>query len=80
MPFYMEEIEHRLRQCDLFVAIGTSGVVYPAAGFVQRALAHGALTVEVNKEISDVTGFFHQQRKGQATREVAALVEELLAG
>lgn len=80
MPYHMEEIELRLTDCDLFVAIGTSGVVYPAAGFVQRALAHGALTVEVNKEVSDVTGFFHQQRKGPATREVAALVEEILAG
>jgi NAD-dependent deacetylase len=80
MPYHMEEIELRLMDCDLFVAIGTSGVVYPAAGFVQRALAHGALTVEVNKEVSDVTGFFHQQRKGPATREVAVLVEELLAG
>ena len=80
MPYHMEEIELRLMDCDLFVAVGTSGLVYPAAGFVQRALAHGALTVEVNKEVSDVTGFFHQQRKGPATREVAALVEELLAG
>lgn len=80
MPYHMEEIEVRLTDCDLFVAIGTSGLVYPAAGFVQQALAHGALTVEVNKEVSDVTGFFHQQRKGPATREVAALVEELLAG
>jgi NAD-dependent deacetylase len=80
IPYHMEEIELRLSDCDLFIAVGTSGVVYPAAGFVQQALAHGAMTVEVNKEISDVTGFFHQQRKGPATREVAALVEELLAG
>lgn len=80
MPYHMEEIELRLMDCDLFVAIGTSGAVYPAAGFVQQALAHGALTVEVNKETSDVTGFFHQQRRGPATREVATLVEELLAG
>lgn len=78
MPYHMEEIELRLADCDLFVAIGTSGVVYPAAGFVQRAQARGALTVEVNLEVSDVTGFFHQQRKGPATREVAALVDELL--
>lgn len=80
IPYHMEEIELRLSDCDLFIAVGTSGVVYPAAGFVQRALANGALTVEVNKEISDVTGFFHQQRQGPATREVAALVEDLLAG
>jgi NAD-dependent deacetylase len=80
IPYHMEEIELRLADCDLFIAVGTSGVVYPAAGFVQRALAHGARTVEVNVEISDVTGFFHQQRKGPATREVPALVDELLAG
>jgi NAD-dependent deacetylase len=79
IPYHMEEIELRLADCDLFVAVGTSGVVYPAAGFVQRALAHGALTVEVNVETSDVTGFFHEQRQGPATREVATLVEELLA-
>ncbi len=79
IPYHMEEIELRLADCDLFVAVGTSGVVYPAAGFVQRALAHGALTVEVNVETSDVTGFFHEQRQGPATRELAALVEELLA-
>ena len=78
MPYHMEEIELRLADCDLFIAVGTSGVVYPAAGFVQRALTHGALTVEVNLEVSDVTGFFHQQRKGPATREVTALVDELL--
>ena len=80
IPYHMEEIELRLSDCDLFIAVGTSGVVYPAAGFVQRALASGAMTVEVNKEISDVTGFFHQQRQGPATREVATLVKELLTG
>lgn len=78
MPYHMEEIGRQLSRCDLFVAVGTSGVVYPAAGFVREARVHGALTVEVNKEISEVTGLFHQQRKGAATREVAALVEELL--
>lgn len=80
MPYHMAEIEARLADCELFVAIGTSGVVYPAAGFVQQALMQGALTVEVNKEVSEVTGLFHQQRKGPATVEVTALVEELLAG
>lgn len=80
MPYHMDEIERRLSACDLFVAVGTSGVVYPAAGFVRQALAHGALTVEVNKQVSDVTGYFHQQRQGPATSEVFALVEELLAG
>ena len=80
MPYHMEEIEARLADCDLFIAVGTSGVVYPAAGFVQQALLQGALTVEINKEVSEVTGLFHLQRKGVATTEVTTLVEELLAG
>mgnify|MGYP001813902089 CR=1 FL=1 len=79
IPYRMEAIGAQLARCDVFVAVGTSGVVYPAAGFVQEALSAGALTVEVNKQVSEVTGFFHQQRQGPATREVAALVEELLA-
>ena len=79
MPYHMDVIEQQLRDCDLFLAVGTSGVVYPAAGFVQQALAYGALTVEINIEPSDVGGLFHQQRQGPATVEVAALVKELLA-
>ena len=78
MPYHMEVIGAQLARCDLFVAVGTSGVVYPAAGFVREARAAGALTVEINRELSEVTGCFHQQRRGPATREVAALVEELL--
>jgi NAD-dependent deacetylase len=79
IPYHMEEIEHRLEICDLFIAAGTSGVVYPAARFVRNALLAGAMTVEVNRDISEVTGSFHQQRKGLATVEVCGLVEELLA-
>lgn len=80
IPYHMETIEARLKDCDLFIAVGTSGAVYPAAGFVQEARKSGATTVEINREVSDVTGYFHQQRKGAATVEVAAMVEELLAG
>jgi len=80
IPYHMETIGARLRACDLFIAVGTSGVVYPAAGFVQEALGSGATTIEVNRDISEVTGYFHQQRKGAATVEVAALVKDLLAG
>ena len=79
IPYHMETIAASLRACDLFIAVGTSGVVYPAAGFVQEALAGGARTIEINRELSEVTGFFHQQRRGAATLEVTALVEELLA-
>ena len=80
IPYHMTEIERRLETCDLFIAVGTSGVVYPAAGFVRSALLAGAMTIEVNREISEVTESFHQQRKGLATVEVCGLVEELLAG
>ncbi|MBP6682581.1 MAG: NAD-dependent deacylase [Halioglobus sp.] len=78
IPYHMDEIELQLSNCDLFVAIGTSGLVYPAAGFVQRARMCGATTVEVNIEPSDVAGLFHHQRQGPATLAVTALVEELL--
>jgi NAD-dependent deacetylase len=80
IPYHMEEIAQHIAHCDLFIAIGTSGVVYPAAGFVREALLVDAMTVEVNKELSEVTGYFHQQRQGAATVEVATLVRELLAG
>jgi NAD-dependent deacetylase len=78
IPYFMEEIEARLSECDLFIAIGTSGLVYPAAGFVRQARLSGATTVEINREISDVTDLFHHQRQGLATVEVARLVGELL--
>ena len=80
IPYHMEAIGARLSGCDLFIAVGTSGVVYPAAGFVQEALLGGAHTIEINRELSAVTGYFHHQRHGSATVEVVALVAELLAG
>jgi NAD-dependent deacetylase len=55
-------------------------LVYPAAGFVQQARLHGASTVEINREISEVTGLFDLQRRGPATVEVTGLVEQLLGG
>jgi NAD-dependent deacetylase len=80
VPYHMELIGQQLSRCDLFIAVGTSGVVYPAAGFVREARLAGALTVEVNRELTEVTGYFDQQRQGAATGEVQSLVEELLAG
>jgi NAD-dependent deacetylase len=80
IPYHMDAIGARLRECDLFIAVGTSGVVYPAAGFVREALRGGAQTIEINKEPSEVAGYFHRQRRGAATVEVAMLVAELLAG
>ncbi|MEM1113393.1 MAG: NAD-dependent deacylase [Pseudomonadota bacterium] len=79
IPYHMDEIAAQLSSCSLFIAIGTSGAVYPAAGFVSEARHMGALAIEVNKERSDVAGYFHEHRTGPASREVPALVEELLS-
>lgn len=70
MPHFMVEIQHALRRCDLFVAIGTSGNVYPAAGFVETAQAAGATTVELNLEPSAVASSFDHSVHGPATRAV----------
>lgn len=79
MPHHMDSIEAHLHGCDLFIAVGTSGAVYPAAGFVQLARATGATTVEVNREFSDVAGYFHHHYTGCATDQLGLLVDELLA-
>ena len=80
IPYHMSKIELELMRCDLFVAIGTSGVVYPAAGFVMQALHNGAHTIEINRELSEVTDLFHEQRQGLASVEVVNWVGEMLAG
>lgn len=79
MPYHMEAIDAALRDADLFVSIGTSGAVYPAAGFVQTARHAGALTVELNLEPSAGSSWFEDARLGPATRLVPELVAELLA-
>jgi len=77
IPYHMERIERALRDADLFVAIGTSGAVYPAAGFVQMADALGADTLELNLAPSDVASSFADARYGPASEVVSAWVEEL---
>lgn len=77
MPYEMERIDRALMDADLFVAIGTSGAVYPAAGFVQTARYAGARTVEINLEPSQGS-IFHESRLGRAGELVPALVDELL--
>lgn len=77
LPLEMDRIYQALERCDLFVAIGTSGHVYPAAGFVAAA-APGARTVELNLEPSLVAGAFQEHRSGRATDLVPAFVAELL--
>ncbi len=79
MPHRMDEIEAALGAADLFVAIGTSGSVYPAAGFVAQAGDLGIRALEVNLEPSDVAGLFDDGLYGPATETVPALVARLLA-
>lgn len=78
MPLSMELIYDHLRDADLFVAIGTSGKVYPAAGFVQEANQFDADTIEINLESSDVESQFGEIRRGKATNLVPELVFSLL--
>jgi NAD-dependent deacetylase len=80
MPYRMEEIGRRLEACDLFVSIGTSGNVYPAAGFVAEARAAGARTVELNLEASEGIYLFDEAIHGRASEIVPAFVRRLLDG
>lgn len=79
MPYEMDRIEQALRRCDLFVSIGTSGAVYPAAGFVQTARYSGVQTLELNLEPSAGRFLFEASRIGKASELVPAWVEEVLA-
>jgi NAD-dependent deacetylase len=79
MPYQMDVIEGALRDCDLFVSIGTSGAVYPAAGFVQTARYVGADTLELNLDPSAGSVYFSESRMGPASVLVPEWVEELLA-
>jgi NAD-dependent deacetylase len=80
MPYQMGRIYAALEACDLFVSIGTSGAVYPAAGFVQEARANGAHTLELNLDPSEGSRFFHESRYGPASALVPQWVDELLDG
>ncbi|HET8613724.1 MAG TPA: NAD-dependent deacylase [Sphingomonas sp.] len=78
MPYHMERIEAALREADLFVSIGTSGAVYPAAGFVQIARDAGADTLELNLDPSEGSLFFHETRLGPAATIVPEWVEAIV--
>ena len=80
MPLGMDEIYQALGACDLFVSIGTSGNVYPAAGFVAEARAAGAHTVELNLEPSEGHSMFEERTYGLASKIVPAYVARLLDG
>lgn len=80
MPFHMDEIYAALERCALFLSVGTSGMVYPAAGFVQHVRRHAprAHTAELNLEPSDGFSLFRERLYGPATEVVPAYVEKLL--
>jgi NAD-dependent deacetylase len=78
MPYQMEQIEDALLRCDLFASIGTSGAVYPAAGFVQTARYCGARTLEINLEPSIGSYLFDESRIGKAGVLVPIWVAQLL--
>jgi NAD-dependent deacetylase len=77
MPLFMDEIYQALENCDLFISIGTSGNVYPAAGFVEVANSVGARTVEINLEPSNGAAAFKEAIHGPASIEVSAFLSSL---
>jgi NAD-dependent deacetylase len=79
MPYRMDAIERALAGADLFVSVGTSGAVYPAAGFVQTARYHGAETLELNLEPSVGCAWFGESRLGPAGVLVPDWVDAVLA-
>lgn len=80
MPHAMERIDRALMEADLFVSIGTSGAVYPAAGYVQAARYRGVQTLELNLDLSGGSTMFDETRLGPATRLVPEWVDEVLKG
>lgn len=78
VPYHLGAIQDALINCDLFAAIGTSGVVYPAAGFVAAAAAAGARTAEFNLTASAITSGFDEVHEGAATVTVPAWVAGIL--
>jgi len=78
MPYFMDTIEAHILNCDLFVSIGTSGAVYPAAGYVQMARGLNKQTLEINLEQSEGSYFFHETRLGKAGELVPLWVGEIL--
>ncbi len=74
----MNEVDRLLRSCDLFVSIGTSGIVYPAAGFVQTAKYYGTDTIEFTLETTANNYLFDRHIYGPAGQTFPTYVEELL--
>ena len=78
VPYFLDKIENALQQAELFVAVGTSGVVYPAAGMVDIARNRGIPTIEFNIQSTEASPYFDESRIGHASETVAGWVNELL--
>lgn len=78
MPYHMDRIDAALMTCALFVSIGTSGAVYPAAGYVQVARSLGKETLELNLDPSEGSYLFHESRLGKASILVPDWVDDIL--
>lgn len=76
MPYHMHEIEELLHKCDAFMIVGTSGIVYPAAGFVMTAKYFGARTMAVNLSQVENRGFIDEFMQGKAGEILPGLVHE----
>jgi NAD-dependent deacetylase len=80
LPHELDRIENAVVACDVFASIGTSGAVYPAAGYVALAAAFGARTIELNLEPTDAAVPFDEARIGRATEIVPIWVDEIVSG
>ena len=80
LPYELDLIENAVVACDVFASIGTSGAVYPAAGYVALAAAFGARTIELNLEPTDAAVPFDEARIGRATEIVPVWVDEIVSG
>jgi NAD-dependent deacetylase len=80
IPYALDAVAAAVEGCALFVSIGASGAVYPAAGLVAEARRAGARTLELNLEPSEGSAFFHETRLGPATEVVPAWVDGLTGG
>lgn len=78
IPYHLDEIQGALEACDLFISIGTSGTVYPAAGFVALVRRAGGHAVELNLEPSEGASLFNEAQHGPATEVVPAYIGRLL--
>ncbi len=79
IPLELPTIFNLLRNCQYFIAIGTSGTVFPAAGFVEEARRYGAYTININYEESENEIYFHKKIRGLASLETEKIVEEILS-